>query len=323
MEGKTVFTLTLVAATLLAALLASQALAQRDGSTVTLKVYPGGLVEVNYTLLTNGTEAVKVPLIGEPLESYGIIVVDQDGNLLAYDVNNTDNTLEIVAMGAEEVKVSYVTETLTSKSGDTWTINYTSPLPSTLYLPQGAVVTYISSLPSSANAVDDTVVLGFPPGPVLVQYIIPYPPPQQGQQGKENTGGTQGGQSGNTQGGTQTQTQPSTQPQKSQGEKGKPQEAGQGPGYLLYAGLGAAAVAAVAAALLLSRKRRLKTDNLSEDDLAILRALESLGGEAFQSDIKKLVDLPTTTLWRRIRRLERMGYVEVEKRYGRNYVRLK
>jgi uncharacterized membrane protein len=32
--------------------------------------------------------------------------------------------------------------------------------------------------------------------------------------------------------------------------------------------------------------------------------------------------MPPTTLWRRVKRLERLGYVVVEKKAGRNYVRL-
>jgi uncharacterized membrane protein len=34
------------------------------------------------------------------------------------------------------------------------------------------------------------------------------------------------------------------------------------------------------------------------------------------------VNMPTTTLWRRVRRLQELGYVRVEKVGGRNYVRL-
>ncbi|OYT38738.1 transcriptional regulator, partial [Archaeoglobales archaeon ex4484_92] len=46
----------------------------------------------------------------------------------------------------------------------------------------------------------------------------------------------------------------------------------------------------------------------------------ALGGQAFQSDVARLVDQPTTTLWRNIRRLAEKGYVRVEKRFGRNYL---
>jgi len=61
---------------------------------------------------------------------------------------------------------------------------------------------------------------------------------------------------------------------------------------------------------------------LSEEDLAILEALRKAGGGAFQSELQKAVGMPSTTMWRRVKRLEKLGYVFVEKRAGRNYVKL-
>uniref|UniRef100_A0A7C3SM63 Winged helix-turn-helix transcriptional regulator n=1 Tax=Thermofilum pendens TaxID=2269 RepID=A0A7C3SM63_THEPE len=42
----------------------------------------------------------------------------------------------------------------------------------------------------------------------------------------------------------------------------------------------------------------------------------------FQSELGAKLNLPTTTLWRRLRRLQELGYVVIERRSGRNYVRL-
>lgn len=42
----------------------------------------------------------------------------------------------------------------------------------------------------------------------------------------------------------------------------------------------------------------------------------------FQRELQKAVDMPPTSLWRRVKKPEELGYVKVEKRAWRNYVRL-
>jgi uncharacterized membrane protein len=74
----------------------------------------------------------------------------------------------------------------------------------------------------------------------------------------------------------------------------------------------------VAASYLIKRRR----EALSEEDREIVDLLRRAGGGMFQSDISLYVKMPTTTLWRRVRRLQELGYVRVEKVGGRNYVRL-
>ncbi len=279
-----------------------------ETSQISMAVYPDGLVEVNYTILTNGSQTLSVYLVGEPLEAYGILVVDSNNNPLAYEINKSTGVMDIITLGAKKVFISYVTESLTSKSGETWTLKYVAPLSSTVYLPPGALVTYIAPVPQAVDAVDNMPVLVFPPGPIKVEYVILRAPSKPTQQGGTSTTSQQG------QG-----TQPTQQPQQLQ----KPTGAWQGLPWYFYVAVGIIIVAVIGGiALALSGRRSIDTSELSEEDIAILRALESLGGEAFQSDIKKIVNLPTTTLWRRIRKLERLGYVKIEKRYGRNYVKI-
>ncbi len=61
---------------------------------------------------------------------------------------------------------------------------------------------------------------------------------------------------------------------------------------------------------------------LDETDRLILETLEEEGGEMYQSELVRRLGIPKTTLWRHIRRLEVLGYVEVVKEYKRNRVRL-
>jgi len=77
------------------------------------------------------------------------------------------------------------------------------------------------------------------------------------------------------------------------------------------------AVATVITYSILRRYRRKVSaeiiERLDNVDISILRYLEQRGGSAMQSEIQRDLILPKTTLWRHIRRLEREGFVRVEK----------
>ena len=61
-------------------------------------------------------------------------------------------------------------------------------------------------------------------------------------------------------------------------------------------------------------------ERLDKIDLEILGYLEKRGGSAFQSEIQRDLLLPKTSLWRHIRRLEREGYVRIEKIGNQNKI---
>lgn len=102
-----------------------------------------------------------------------------------------------------------------------------------------------------------------------------------------------------------------------------PQAGGAG-GFLAVA----VALAAVGAFAVLMARRRGSWGggaeySLDETDEEILRALEEAGGEVAQSDLQRATGLPKTTLWRRLRRLEEAGFVEVKREGKVNRVRLR
>ena len=92
---------------------------------------------------------------------------------------------------------------------------------------------------------------------------------------------------------------------------------GQPPGWLLP--LVAAAAAAGAAFLLLPTRRRRQQVDLGEVDAKILEYVRRRGG-AYEAEIAKELDIPRTTVFRAVRRLEAQGLVRLVKREGRNWV---
>jgi uncharacterized membrane protein len=89
----------------------------------------------------------------------------------------------------------------------------------------------------------------------------------------------------------------------------------------------AAALAGAGWAALALRRRRGSDGGeelvLTETDEAILERLRAGGGEAMQSELQRELALPKTTLWRHVRKLERLGLVEVEKTPEGNRVKLR
>ena len=70
-------------------------------------------------------------------------------------------------------------------------------------------------------------------------------------------------------------------------------------------------------------RRRWKRPQLTEEEKAILSFLKSRGGWAYQSEIREFLGLPTTTVWRRVKRLEELGLVSIEKTPRGNKVKIK
>ena len=60
--------------------------------------------------------------------------------------------------------------------------------------------------------------------------------------------------------------------------------------------------------------------NLRPDDKEVLRFLAEAGGEAFEAELRSHFNLPKTSMWRMVRRLQRESLVGVKKVGGQNLV---
>ncbi|MFM7797255.1 MAG: helix-turn-helix transcriptional regulator, partial [Candidatus Nitrosotenuis sp.] len=65
------------------------------------------------------------------------------------------------------------------------------------------------------------------------------------------------------------------------------------------------------------------TLEMRDDDKQLVSYLEKNGGQAFERDLRKKFLLPRTTMWRAVKRLERQGVIEIQKKDFQNLVRLK
>lgn len=93
--------------------------------SLSLLVYNDGVVQVDYEAETDPSLVrIEVELPGFPYES--LLVVDQDG--LPLDASVTDEGALVDTLGSTSVVVTYLTSSLTSKTGAIWTLNVTSTI---------------------------------------------------------------------------------------------------------------------------------------------------------------------------------------------------
>ena len=62
---------------------------------------------------------------------------------------------------------------------------------------------------------------------------------------------------------------------------------------------------------------------MRDDDKDIVKFISENGGQVLESDLRKKFLQPRTTMWRAVKRLERLGVVEIVKKDLQNLVILK
>ena len=263
---------------------------------LTTTIYADGYVWVEYEVEANPLlPSINLTLFGVRFED--LIVTGGDGLILDY--NTTQNGLEVDTLGLADIKISYFTQDLTNKTGRLWTFTIDAPVDITVKLPKELTVVGLSKAPLSISSEGETLTIVFDRGGLTLNYIV-------------------------------TPTKPTTTQQS---------EVGWG-GWLSYAALAAGVVFVggavtwitlrrrrLAAKLYVKEKRVIDVEkilaskpDLRPDDKEVLRFLAEVGGEAFEAELRSRFNLPKTSMWRTVRRLQREGLVGVKKVGGQNLV---
>jgi uncharacterized membrane protein len=286
----------IVFAALLAALLiyaaAVQSTVQIDSTN--LRVYRDGLVHVEQTLLI-GEFAPQAAVTLFTEENENLIVLDE--NQLAVDYQLEGKNLEIYALGANKVKISYDINTLTARDNGLWTLNLENPYDSTVIFPANSTIIYLSATPNRIDTGSNQLTLSIGAGQWEISYLLEI-----GSSDQTNPIPTQVFNN--------TLTVP-----------------------LEYLAVIIAVIIVVVILIVFMAKRKhqpniKKTLNsnpqLMNDDKAVLEFLAEKGGHAFEAEIRqRFPDMPRTSLWRLIKRLEKNEIVEVNKIGLENQVSLK
>jgi uncharacterized membrane protein len=255
--------------------------------------------EASVIVYRDGVACVKVGAAVDPTEPsitltllsnspYNILALDERNETLSYDISGWSIT--VYTTGASKLTLEYDADTLTSKSAGVWTVSFTTTYQLSLILPEGATILYFSAPPTSIENAEGKLALVLSPGTWEISYTLevlaPLPP----------------------------SPQPSPQP--------APQPPSQPfPLQLVLAILCVAAVAI--AALVLFRRRRM-LEILKREEAEVIRFLKERGGRVLEAELREAFpNIPKTSMWRLVKRLEKRGIVTVKKVGMQNVVQLK
>ncbi len=233
-----------------------------------IEVYPDGWCTVSIRAPVQDP-IVEISLLGQPTL---LSVVDEEGLPLNYTLDG--DKIVVDAELADEINVTYETQSLTYKRGLVWSLNVsTSPYsPVSVRLMGNPDVVGLSKTPISIREGPSYLELVLEP-PFTLDYVYTAPP-----------------------------------------------RMGRGEGNdLLYYLLALLPALAIVLLVLNSRSRGKKFE-LDSTDMRILNSLAE--GEKSLSTIREELSLPKTTAWRRVRRLEGKGLVEVKRTRSGSLIRL-
>ena len=277
------------------------------GSTksLDLTIYPDGSTHVFSEISSNPFDPeYSVKLFGTEIDNF--VAEDENGFLLSGNIEG--NIAVVETLGASSLTINYDTHDLISKQGRIWTFNIDSSIDYSLLMPKNTVVVGMSNYPLSMQVIDEQSQLFLPSGPLELNYFFgindspPVGPP--------------------------------------------PTESGTN-GTIWYL-TGGIAAAGIIAAFLIKRSKRVITrqsldakqfeviekpldaetifklkPDLRDDDKELINFISANGGQAFESELRKKFLQPRTTMWRAVKRLERHGIIEIEKKELQNLVKLR
>ncbi len=256
----------------------------------------------------------EVKLFGTEIDNF--LAVGENEFLLSTEI--IGDTALVETFGSSTVSINYDSHDLVSKEGRIWTFDIDSPSEFSLLMPQNAVIVGMSNFPLSMEVVNEQSRLILPSGQTQIDYIF----------------------------GTLTPDPTPIPPTPNPSENGTSIDS-------IMIAIGGVIVAAGVGGAIMIRKSKRKASmpqiakpesiieskpqtvtpldaetifklrpDLREDDKEIIKFLFKNGGEAKESELRKKFLQPRTTMWRAVKRLERQGIIEIEKKELQNLVRL-
>ena len=265
--------------------------------TTVLTAYLDGFVHVNQNIeLSQSTLSINIPLLGETRQN--LIIADEEGLPLENAI--TGNTAEIFSIGSTKISVSYLTQDLTSKMGQYWTISTSYHDSIVFVMPKNASIVSLSCVPDLIENSDGFLTLTMPPGNNEVTYTAQH---TSAEQTKTDDTVLELWQIITVASFSLILVLSLVGWRLLKNRKGKTKPQAQ------------ETVAEVDIDKLLSKNRELR-----QDEIQVVHFLADNHGKAFESELFELLNLPRTTTWRLIRRLEGMEIVYVKKSRRQNIV---
>ena len=272
-----------------------------------LIIYPDGSTHVSADIDVDPLVTdYELKLFGNTIDNF--VVVGESGFLLTTDVIGDSALIE--TFGSSVITVEYDIHDLVSKQGRVWTFSLDAPSDFTLLLPKNSAIVGMTNLPINMEIINDQNQLTLSAGDTEIDYLF---------------------------------STTTLIPDSIDSTISIPNF-----DYILYV-IGGIAVAIVIGVIVIRAKQKIvkpiqvqdttqtkqKTEtidaetifklkpDLREDDKEIVKFISNNGGQALESDLRKKFLQPRTTMWRAVKRLERNGVIEIEKKDLQNLVKLR
>jgi uncharacterized membrane protein len=272
-----------------------------------LIIYPDGSTHISTEIdvdpfLTD----YEVDLFGSTIDN--LVVLGDDGFLLDVDVMN--NTALIQTFGSSVIIIEYDIHDLVSKQGRLWTFSLDSPSDFTLLLPKNSAIVGMTNLPLNMEIINEQNQLTLSSGSTEIDYFF------------------------------STNIISNT-------TEGIVNEEDNSLNIIIVGMIGGIVVIALVFVIIIAKNKqknvkainkivtiqknnilnletifKLKPD-LREDDKELVKFIFNNNGEALESELRKKFLQPRTTMWRAVKRLEREGIIEIEKKDLQNLVKLR
>ena len=248
----------------------------------------------------------ELNLFGSSIDN--LVVVGDNGFLLDADV--IDNTALIQTFGSSVITIEYDIHDLVSKQGRLWTFSLDSPSDFTLLLPKNSAIVGMTNLPLNMEIINEQNQLTLSLGSTEIDYFF----------------------STNTISNTTEEIV---------------NEEDNSLNIIIVGIIGGIIVIALISVIIIAKNKqknvkaiekvvtiqqnnildletifKLKPD-LREDDKELIKFIFDNNGEVLESELRKNFLQPRTTMWRAVKRLEREGIIEIEKKDLQNLVKLR
>ena len=277
--------------------------------TLELVIYSDGSTHVSTQIDVDPLEPdFELNLFGKSIDNF--VATGDTGFLLSEEIVEDKAIIDI--FGSSSIIVDYNIDDLVSKEGRVWTFSFDSPSDYTLLMPKNSVIVGMSGLPNNMELVDEQTKLGLTAGLSEINYIF-------------------------------TPINPTTH---------KPTISSESSfNYINAAVIGGSIIAVVIGIVLMLKRKQSKSlpsiiqtestekrtetksnnaetifnfrPEMREDDKEIVKFIFDKGGQVLESELRKKFLQPRTTMWRAVKRLERLGVIEIDKKDLQNLVKLK
>ena len=278
--------------------------------TLELIIYSDGSTHVSTQIDVDPLEPdFELNLFGKSIDNF--VATGDTGFLLSEKIVGDKAIIDI--FGSSSIIVDYNIDDLVSKEGRVWTFSFDSPSDYTLLMPKNSVIVGMSGLPNNMKLVDEQTKLDLTAGLSEINYIFtPINP---------------------------TDHKPTISNESSFN-------------YIDVVIIGGSIIAVVIGIILMLKRKQLKSlpsiiqteftsekqtetksidietifnfrPEMREDDKEIVKFISNNGGQALESELRKKFLQPRTTMWRAVKRLERLGVIEIDKKDLQNLVKLK